>query len=590
MTEKTIYIAPYTRTDGTQVRGHYRRINTDGVMTFVGEYGGFDPNENPIPDFWFDPSKLPEKKGVFFPDEGTETQDGMPTGWEPPIFDDDNPTDGTPTGDTPTPDTGGTPQGGKTGGETPQGGSQSDPQGGGNPQDSGKGGGDVGGILAMILDLVISAEKLYFQYKIAQTKSEAEAAKHLKPYLVQHVQKLQETNIQLQKLEQKKIEQLTDSKLSKAEYKKMYTEIAELHKQNAKNTEFMNKLSYHIKNDNTDEGIEVLNDYIRTQKPSQMPENKAKIAFAPSDVTTHYTPPKQQIPTGIITSTAPRPFPQLSIPTLQDSLSLNVTAHAMPPKPSYPQNAPAQPKDLPYSPISFLPDIYARAGLYNPIIEKPNKPFIQLIIEFNQKYSLFINLLNWYNWTRNKYRHETALLMELALKNDLLAQLFKYNPNYIVIPTEYNNIIEVYYGIYIPQNFIGIIYDKTSSLSQKLSNDSQLQCQVFLTYLKDKFLSGKVNLDLTKNPDLHYSIGHATILQSRIDHDGYYRGILYDIYDFEKLPVDDINWKFQITNNLAYFLQEIGYIKNYYMLIPIEFKWNPSIFTDKYIKEHNTVK
>ena len=63
MTEKTIYIAPYVRTDGTQVRGHYRTINTDGTMWDFGSYNA----EQDTP-YWGDMrGPLPEKKGPTFP-------------------------------------------------------------------------------------------------------------------------------------------------------------------------------------------------------------------------------------------------------------------------------------------------------------------------------------------------------------------------------------------------------------------------------------------------------------------------------------------------------------------------------------------
>lgn len=47
-----------------------------------------------------------------------------------------------------------------------------------------------------------------------------------------------------------------------------------------------------------------------------------------------------------------------------------------------------------------------------------------------------------------------------------------------------------------------------------------------------------------------------------------------DIYDFDKLPINHFdNIKTYLLNNTAYYLQFLHKLKNYYFLIPIEFKW-----------------
>lgn len=60
----------------------------------------------------------------------------------------------------------------------------------------------------------------------------------------------------------------------------------------------------------------------------------------------------------------------------------------------------------------------------------------------------------------------------------------------------------------------------------------------------------------------------------QITHKDYFKGIIVDYYDFEYIPQEDFE-KFitYLYNTGAYYLQELHRLKNYYFLIPIEFKW-----------------
>ena len=76
---------------------------------------------------------------------------------------------------------------------------------------------------------------------------------------------------------------------------------------------------------------------------------------------------------------------------------------------------------------------------------------------------------------------------------------------------------------------------------------------------------------MNQDRNLHYSIGNGTILNPYVDNQGYFNGVLYDIYDF--------NWTWNIKNldlfkinNSAYFLQLVNGLEKYYILVPIRFK------------------
>lgn len=72
---------------------------------------------------------------------------------------------------------------------------------------------------------------------------------------------------------------------------------------------------------------------------------------------------------------------------------------------------------------------------------------------------------------------------------------------------------------------------------------------------------------------MHYSIGHGTILNPYVDNQGYFNGILYDIYDFNWMKFDFSDWKniknnkTTAINNIAYGLQKTSQIDKYYILV-----------------------
>ena len=84
----------------------------------------------------------------------------------------------------------------------------------------------------------------------------------------------------------------------------------------------------------------------------------------------------------------------------------------------------------------------------------------------------------------------------------------------------------------------------------------------------------QIGIELTEDKNLHYSIGHGTILNPTIDKNGNFSGLLFDKYDFRPMLKEEFIDKNQIAkiNNKAYILQSFGQIENYYILIPIKFR------------------
>lgn len=180
----------------------------------------------------------------------------------------------------------------------------------------------------------------------------------------------------------------------------------------------------------------------------------------------------------------------------------------------------------------------------------------------------------------NRDRPEARLLMDISIdkfKNT------KDNSQFIVLQPENNNRIMQQYnlnspGLAIDPKWHGVAFANDSDMSKKLSASPQLQKQVMSSFDSNRniFKTDKIGIELNQDTNLHYSIGHGTILNPYIDSQGYFNGVLYDIYDFDKLPYyynnDYYNYGLTLANNGAYALQTVNMIDKYYLLVPIKFK------------------
>ena len=135
----------------------------------------------------------------------------------------------------------------------------------------------------------------------------------------------------------------------------------------------------------------------------------------------------------------------------------------------------------------------------------------------------------------------------------------------------------------IDKDWPGIIFNKNSSLFSAVSNSTQMQDEIREQYDSriGRFKKDKLDINFTNDPNLLRSLGHATILKPYIDEYGYFNGILFDKYDFayeyikKTLLNKDVNYKdFVIPLMATYFsLRGISNDRNYYILLPVRFKW-----------------
>lgn len=119
-------------------------------------------------------------------------------------------------------------------------------------------------------------------------------------------------------------------------------------------------------------------------------------------------------------------------------------------------------------------------------------------------------------------------------------------------------------------------FAEDSRLSKNLSNSPQLQRQVKNYCQKHKNIdnNAQIGIELNEDKNLHYSIGHETILNPTIDKNGNFSGLLFDKYDFESqyYKYKESDSFITFANEIAWVGQILGQIKNYYLLIPVKFK------------------
>ncbi len=192
------------------------------------------------------------------------------------------------------------------------------------------------------------------------------------------------------------------------------------------------------------------------------------------------------------------------------------------------------------------------------------------IDSYTQPDVIKINPLRFINDTMNQDRPDAKKFMDMALA---FPDAYSRTPEYMIIPKKFNKAVSKHLNVDIPRDWNGVAFEDNSPTSQNLSNSSQLQQQVVSLYRNGKFLSDKIPIELNQDKNLHYSVGHGTIIRPNVDKNGYFKGILFDWYDFDWLPIDRQNLQTNIINDAAFILQKIKMLKNYYILIPIKFKW-----------------
>ena len=187
------------------------------------------------------------------------------------------------------------------------------------------------------------------------------------------------------------------------------------------------------------------------------------------------------------------------------------------------------------------------------------------------------NLFAKINAEKNANRPDARELMNIALSG---FKNLPEHPEFNVFQPEaveyVNNQLNIQNskGMSRPKDWHGVIYDKNSGFSKRLSNSPELQTQIMSKYDKKtkRFTTNQIGIGFSEDKNLNYSIGHGTILNPRIEN-GEFKGILFDKYDYKWLSKEELpNLETRKLNNSAYALQNTPLLTNYYVIIPVRFR------------------
>ncbi len=118
----------------------------------------------------------------------------------------------------------------------------------------------------------------------------------------------------------------------------------------------------------------------------------------------------------------------------------------------------------------------------------------------------------------------------------------------------------------------GIVFSPNSKLSQMVKNSSKFQDIVKKLYNGETVKS--TSFEQEDSRDLFASLHNVTILESQKTIDKGFKVILCDVYDFEEIKEEEKGselTQMDKFNNAAFELQKMRFIKNYYIILPIEF-------------------
>ena len=76
---------------------------------------------------------------------------------------------------------------------------------------------------------------------------------------------------------------------------------------------------------------------------------------------------------------------------------------------------------------------------------------------------------------------------------------------------------------------------------------------------------------MNEDTNLHYSIGHGTILNPTVDSKGNFKGLLFDKYDFALMLNFLEDSKTVGYNDVAWAIQTLKWGDNYYVFVPVMF-------------------
>ena len=182
------------------------------------------------------------------------------------------------------------------------------------------------------------------------------------------------------------------------------------------------------------------------------------------------------------------------------------------------------------------------------------------------------------NAKKNAERPDAKLFMDIALvgpKNVPSTQDYQF------VSSNHNKEINDKYNLTgnkeIPRHYDGFEFSADSPTAQALNNSEEFKNQILSSKnydsTKGAFKTNKLEIEFNSDENLHYSFGHMTVLNPKIDN-GYIIGTGYDKYDYSMLYKGFYNGniKTTATNDAAKLLQMVDKLHNYYIFVPVKIK------------------
>lgn len=128
----------------------------------------------------------------------------------------------------------------------------------------------------------------------------------------------------------------------------------------------------------------------------------------------------------------------------------------------------------------------------------------------------------------------------------------------------------------IPSNWSGIFYKKDSQISHAISNSSEFREQIKAQFnnVTGKFENNVIDIHFKNDANLFRSLANATVLDPKVDKDGYFTCKVFDKYDFSPLFKSYKDSPIVTSaNNFFWYKQLTNEFHKYYVIIPVKFKW-----------------
>ena len=526
--QKTIYIQPYTKADGTEVKGHYRVINTEDFPSLGDEIS----NQTQAP--W-----TPDD--ISFPSAGGNSDDGREENKDAGEYGPAR-----------------MPEKGQASEDSSSSSSPDSKQDSEDDDNDKSGGGEILGVLLKTGQFILQIlpEVLGILQNLQNMNTTGTKIDNLK--LTDNISLMKNAQNQLTKLENdnyKKLAQIKD----KSQYLKLLDETLKLKEYNDTTRSLLSRMEYYAKNENYEDFSTELKEYKKCSEEF-FNEPKIKSLQIQANNNTNIKHPKFGNNNFVQKPVKPASATINRLPILKGDIVYTPKRRL---NGAFEQN-------INYNEISFLPDMvynYMRQEIE--IYQKVIDWVIRYVLHFNPLMQLFLISLA----LKNMHKENAYILWVLALcihDNDFVLRILGKNGELInTIFDLPKNLCNVVFNKIKTQlnkdDCKGIIFNSSSNIAQKIYESEELN-NFIRSNIKDLKNNKRINgsFAFKQDKDLHLSLNNIDIIDAHIDTNGIFRAYILDTYDFNP---NDPDWKVEWAHNV----QKFKLITPYYIIIILEF-------------------